>query len=200
MPIHSRITSINSFSTAKTERVPIVSEYIEDYFNVKTNRPTDNTVPNKIETKGIDWTTAADGGTGEAEGLMWLKKLYENADHALYPKVITDMVVDGRNVGVGSAYLVTNDNYKLQDGTGNMTGYVGDAGIKFEKDAFTIQRSSLINNVYTTASTMDPLVYWSFTISMVVRLVLLQQIVGSIIINSMQIKVQYYMVTLQIGW
>ena len=38
MPIHSRITSINSFSTAKTERVPIVSEYIEDYFNVKTNK------------------------------------------------------------------------------------------------------------------------------------------------------------------
>ena len=162
MPVHSLITTINSFSTAKTERVPIVSDYIEDYFNVKTNRPLDSTVPNKIETKGIDWTTAADGGTGEAEGLMWLKKLYETADHALYPKVITDMVVDGRNVGVGSAYLVTNDNYKLQDGTANMAGYTGDAGIKFEKDAFTIQRSSLINNVYTTASTMDPLVYWSF--------------------------------------
>jgi len=162
MPIHSRITSINSFATAKTERVPIVSEYIEDYFNVKTNRPLDNTVPNKIETKGIDWTKAADGGTGEAEGLMWLKKLYETADHALYPKVITDMVVDGRQVGVGSAYLVTNDNYKLQDGTANMAGYTGDAGIKFEKDAFTIQRSTLINNMYTTASTMDPLVYWSF--------------------------------------
>ena len=162
MPVHGRIATIKAFSTGKTERVPIVSEYIEDYFNVRTNRPTDNTVPNKIETKGIDWTKAADGGTGEAEGLMWLKKLYETDDHSLWPKVITDMVVDGRQVGVGSAYLVSNDNYKLQDGTGNMTGYVGDAGIKFEKDAFTIQRSSLINNVYTTSSTMDPLVYWSF--------------------------------------
>lgn len=162
MPVHGRIATIKAFSTGKTERVPIVSEYIEDYFNVKTNRPLDNTVPNKIETKGIDWTKAADGGTGEAEGLMWLKKLYETADHALYPKVITDMVVDGRQVGVGSAYLVTNDNYKLQDGTANMAGYTGDAGIKFEKDSFTIQRSTLINNMYTTASTMDPLVYWSF--------------------------------------
>ncbi len=162
MPIHSRITSINSFATGKTERVPIVSEYIEDYFNVRTNRPTDNTVPNKIETKGIDWTTASDGNTGEAEGLMWLKKLYETDDHSLWPKVITDMVVDGRRVGVGSAYLVSNDNYKLQDGEGNQTGYVGDAGIVFEKDSFTIQRSSVINNVYTTGSTMNPLAYYSF--------------------------------------
>jgi len=162
MPVHGRIATIKAFSTGKTERVPIVSEYIEDYFNVKTNRPTDNTVPNKIETKGIDWTKAADGGTGEAEGLMWLKKLYETDDHSLWPKVNTDMVVDGRQVGVGSAYLVSNDNYKLQDGTANMAGYTGDAGIKFEKDSFTIQRSSIINNLYTTASTMDPLVYYSF--------------------------------------
>lgn len=161
MPIHSRITSINSFATGKTERVPIVSEYIEDYFNVKTNRPTDNTVPNKIETKGIDWTKAADGGTGEAEGLMWLKKLYESDDHSLWPKVKTDMVIDGRPVGVGSAYLVSNDNYKFQDGTANMAGTSG-AGIVFEKDSFTIKRSSVINNVYTTQSTMDPLVYYSF--------------------------------------
>ena len=161
MPIHSRITSINSFATAKTDRVPIVSEYIEDYFNVKTNRPSDNTVPNKIETKGIDWTKAADGGTGEAEGLMWLKKLYETDDHSLWPKVNTDMVIDGRPVGVGSAYLVSNDNYKLQDGTANMAGTSG-AGIVFEKDGFTIHRSSVINNVYTTGSTMDPMVYYSF--------------------------------------
>ena len=161
MPIHSRITSINSFATGKTDRVPIVSEYIEDYFNVKTNRPSDNTVPNKIETKGIDWTKAADGGTGEAEGLMWLKKLYETDDHSLWPKVNTDMVIDGRPVGVGSAYLVSNDNYKLQDGTANMAGTSG-AGIVFEKDGFTIHRSSVINNPYTTPSTMDPLVYYSF--------------------------------------
>ena len=86
MPVHGRIATIKAFSTGKTERVPIVSEYIEDYFNVRTNRPLDNTVPNKIETKGIDWTKAADGGTGEAEGLMWLKKLYETDDHSLWPK------------------------------------------------------------------------------------------------------------------
>ena len=161
MPVHGRIATIKAFSTGKTERVPIVSEYIEDYFNVRTNRPTDNTVPNKIETKGIDWTKAADGGTGEAEGLMWLKKLYETDDHSLWPKVKTDMVIDGRPVGVGSAYLVSNDNYKLQDGTANMAGTSG-AGIVFEKDSFTIHRSSVINNPYTTHSTMDPLVYYSF--------------------------------------
>ena len=86
MPVHGRIATIKAFSTGKTERVPIVSEYIEDYFNTRTNRPLDNTVPNKIETKGIDWTKAADGGTGEAEGLMWLKKLYETDDHSLWPK------------------------------------------------------------------------------------------------------------------
>tara|TARA_B100001113_G_scaffold128983_1_gene105318 strand:- start:1603 stop:4737 length:3135 start_codon:yes stop_codon:yes gene_type:complete len=161
MPIHSRITSINSFATGKTERVPIVSEYIEDYFHVKTNRPLDNTVANNIETKGIDWTKAADDGTGEAEGLMWLKKLYETDDHSLWPKVNTDMVVDGRNVGNGSAYLLSNGNQKLQNGTANMSGTSG-AGIKFEKDAFTIERSDLISNVYTTNSTMDPMVYFSF--------------------------------------
>ena len=166
MPIHSRITSINSFATAKTDRVPIVSEYIEDYFNVRTNRPLDNTVPNKIETPGIDWTKAADGGTGEAEGLMWLKKLYATADHALYPKENSGLSIDiGGSpivVGVGSMYVASNSDSGAAEGFGNQTGYVGDAGIKFEKDAFTIQRSSLINNVYTTASTMDPLVYWSF--------------------------------------
>ena len=166
MPIHSRITSINSFSTAKTERVPIVSEYIEDYFNVKTNRPLDSTVPNKIETKGIDWTTAADGGTGEAEGLMWLKKLYETADHALYPKENSGLSIDlGGSpvvVGVGSMYVASNSDSGASEGFGNMSGYANDAGIKFEKDAFTIQRSSLINNMYTTGSTMDPLVYYSF--------------------------------------
>ena len=166
MPIHSRITSINSFATAKTERVPIVSEYIEDYFNVKTNRPLDNTVPNKIETKGIDWTTAADGGTGEAEGLLWLKKLYETAGHALYPRENSGLSIDlGGSpvvVGVGSMYIQSNSASGASEGFGNMTGYTNDAGIKFEKDAFTIQRSSLINNVYQTASTMDPLVYYSF--------------------------------------
>ena len=166
MPIHSRITSINSFATAKTERVPIVSEYIEDYFNVKTNRPLDSTVPNKIETKGIDWTTAADGGTGEAEGLMWLKKLYADTDHALYPKEKSGLSVNISGspvvVGVGSMYIASNSDAQAAEGFGNMSGYTNDAGIKFEKDAFTIQRSSLINNVYTTASTMDPLVYYSF--------------------------------------
>ena len=161
MPIHSRITSINSFATGKTDRVPIVSEYIEDYFNITTNRPLDSTVPNRVETKGIDWTKAADGGTGEAEGLLWLKKLYATANHALYPKIITDMVIDGRPVGVGSAYVASNYEYKFLDGTANMAGTSG-AGIKFEKDGFTIERSDLINNVNTDNNTMDPLVYWSF--------------------------------------
>ena len=92
MPVHGRITSINSFATGKTERVPTSSAYIEDYFNVQTTFNQSWNYPYKITTD-INFQEGADDRS-DATGFIWYKKLDNNfggtmPQHYIFTKLAT---------------------------------------------------------------------------------------------------------------
>ena len=109
MPVHGRITSINSFSTAKTDRVPIVPNYVEDYFDVQTfTRPGSNSGAQKV-------TTYVDLSQPEDEGCIWHKFTGDVSDYQVVTKLTPSkqIVANGQTIGIGSEQIILNNNPQL---------------------------------------------------------------------------------------
>ena len=109
MPVHSRVTTINAFATGKTDRVPMESNYVEDYFDVQTfTRGLTNNGAQKV-------TTYVDLSQAEDEGMIWHKFTGDTGDYQVVTKLTPSkqIVANGQTIGIGSEQIILNNNPQL---------------------------------------------------------------------------------------
>ena len=159
MPVHSRITSINSFATGKTARVPIESNYVEDYFDVQTFLPKSTTV-------GFKLTTNVDFQDPESNGLIWVKKMDQSHNHQWITKLETSRQVttNGLTIGIGSNYLMCNRDNALQDISGTRIAGGNGAAYDWETEpkAYTIYDEDTLSPLNTNFNDINPTISFQF--------------------------------------